>query len=187
MYMAGRTRTASSPSRMRMSSAPYEDSETSSVVVLVSSFMSPVPSSPCVIVPRSGTAPGPLCSFVSRGRHLSVLHREEAGGAPQPPRPARMRGGHEGLPAAGHLVAERRRALLVELGVEIVEQGHRGLPLFFAIHAQGGQGQGQEQAARLSRGGHFAGLLSVHLQRHLVAVRAHQRATGPAFVAPALF
>ena len=73
--------------------------------------------------------------------------------ARQPLRPARVGGGHQRLATGGDLRADTTRAVLVQLGVEIVEKRHRREPALLAVDLERGQGQGEEQAARLARRG----------------------------------
>src|SRR5512143_1976992 len=108
MYMAGRTRTASRPSRTRMSAAPYSAFGASSI--LVSSLMTPL---------TDGDASG-------RDAEMSP-HAREAG------RPLRMGARDQDLALFRHAPADRRRAVGVELGVEVVEQGDRGLRRLLAV------------------------------------------------------
>src|SRR5512137_2054362 len=115
MYMAGRTRTASSPSRMRIASTPYPVSAWSGFVGCVS-FMS--------LVARS---------VASGATHRAAAHVVDA--------PL----GAEALRPAGP------RPLLVQLGVQIVEQRHRGSARLLAIDPQAGNGESQKMAAGLAR------------------------------------
>src|SRR5512134_1708322 len=120
MYMAGRTRTASSPSRMRMASAPYWAAVWSSLLVV--SLMSPVA--------RSGP---------SRAPHGARRHVVDPPQRAEALRPSRVGARHQGLPPARDVRAERARALLVQLRVEVVEEGHRGPTGLLAVDPQGGQ------------------------------------------------
>ena len=92
---------------------------------------------------------------------LSLLHLEDARQRPQPARPARVRGGHQGLAPPRHLAAQRGRPLLVQLRVEVVEERDRRGAALLAVHLERGQGQRQQQAARLAGRGELAGLLPV--------------------------
>src|SRR5688572_7825248 len=106
MYIAGRTRTASSPSRTRMAPAPY--SAASSSIVLMSSVMSPGEPSLC-------------------RPHLAVVHVEDASQPPQPPHPVAMGSGDQGLAPLRNRTTQGQQAVLVQLRVEVVEQRDRGV------------------------------------------------------------
>src|SRR4030042_2698302 len=131
MYMAGRTRPASSPSRMRIASTPYSASPWSGFVGGVS-FMSPV-----------------ARSVASRAAHRAAGHVVDAPQRPEALRPAGVRARHQGLPPPRDLRAQGARPLLVQLRVEVVEQGHRGAAGLLAVDLEAGEGQGQEEAPGL--------------------------------------
>src|SRR5215471_7968964 len=162
MYIAGRTRTASRPSRIRMASAPYSPCSSSAILVFS-------------VIP----------SLLSGRPDFPPLHREEPALRAQPLRPRAVGGGHQRLPAAPHFRTEGGRPLLVELGVEVVEEGDRRRALLRRVHLQGGQAEGQEETPALAGGGVLGGLDAIHRQPDLVPVRSHQRTAGPALVATA--
>src|SRR5512143_2529718 len=168
MYIAGRTRTASSPSRMRMASAPYSSGAPVSFldwVSLISSFVS---------LRRSGNA------------HPAFPDLEDPPQRAQALRPALVRARHQGLAPPRDLLAQRPRPSLVQLRVEVVEQRHGGAPRLFAVHPQHGERQCQQQAAGLARGGRLCGVAPVEQQRHPVSLRAGQAAPAGALVRPQL-
>src|SRR6186997_3499357 len=129
MYIAGRTRTASRPSRTRMAPASYSDSAST---VLMSSVMSPGEPSLC-------------------RPHATGLHLEHADRAVEPRDPVPMGRGDQGLAALGHAAAQGEQAFLVQLRVQVVQQGHGALPALLAVHLDRGQRQREEEAPRLPR------------------------------------
>src|SRR6185436_11556166 len=150
MYMAGRTRTASRPSRTRMAPASYSAAAST---VLMSSVMSP-----------GGTL---LCR-----PHPSVSDFEHASQSGQPGHPVPVGGSHQGLAPLRHRAAQDPQPLLVELGVEVVEESDRRLAPLLAVHLDRGQGEGQQKAAGLAGGCNVRGLLAVHAQGNRVTMGA---------------
>src|SRR5258708_13241891 len=104
---------------------------------------------------------------------------EEPPPSAQPLRPARVGGGDEGLAPRRHLLAEQARSLLVQLRVQVVEEGHRGAARLRTVDGEGGQGQGQEEAPGLPGGGRRSRLLAIHGEPDLVPVGADQAPSRP--------
>src|SRR4249920_822089 len=168
MYMAGRTRTASSPSRMRIASAPYSAWTPSGVFPCVS-LMSPVS-----WFPASGATNGAPRDLVDTAQRAEAL------------RPAGVCRRDPGLTAPRDLRAERARSLLVQLRIQIVEERDGRPPRFLAQQRKARERQRQQQAARLPRRGSFAGVLTVDQQLDAVALRSRQAAAGRTLARPEL-
>src|SRR4029453_16404317 len=162
MYIAGRTRTASSPSRMRIASTPY-----SAVTPLA--FLSSVSlMSPVARFRSGGAADRALRDLVDAPQRAEAL------------RPAGVRRRHPGLTAPRAPRAERARSLFVELRIQIVEQRHRRAARLLAQERQARERQRQQQAAPLPRGPRLARVLTVDQQLDLVTLRPRQAAASRA-------
>jgi len=63
---------------------------------------------------------------------------------------------------------------MIELGVEIVEEGHRGVAGLLPVHLQSRQNEGQEEAPRLTGRRFEGGVAAVEKHHHCVAVGTGQ-------------
>jgi hypothetical protein len=93
-------------------------------------------------------------------------------------RPSGVGAGDQSLGAPGDVGAERSGAILVELGVQVVQQSHGCVAGFVSVDLEGGEDQGEEEAPALARRRLLGGISPVEEQPDGVAVRTGQAATG---------
>ena len=111
-------------------------------------------------------------------RDASLRDVVDSAERPQALRPARVCARDERLSPPRDLGAQLHRALGVELGVEVVEEGDRRAAGLLAVDAQRGEGQRQEEAPDLAGRGAEGGVAAVEEERHRVAVRPDEAAAG---------
>jgi len=83
----------------------------------------------------------------------------------------------EGLSLTGDVRAQGAGAVLVELGVEIVEESHRGVPGLLPVHLQARQNESEKEAASLTGRRLQSGVATVEEHHHGVAVGSGQAAS----------